>query len=90
MRLFGRRGDVNLTPLETNLANILVLTLNRVVSYDQIIRAVWGNQDYHKFNVHTLVSRFRRKLEEEYSEGNFPYLLSVSNDGYKLRDPSKT
>lgn len=81
--------EVTLTPFEASFLTVLTLTPNRAVGHDQIIQEVWGNKDYGKSNLNTLVSRFRKKLEPENAHGNYKYIQTVRGIGFRLYDPSK-
>jgi DNA-binding response OmpR family regulator len=84
--LEGRRLTVDgrqmsLTKTEFDLLAYLVRNRDMVLSFDQILEAVWGvgyesNTDY----VHVYISRLRRKIERDAKQPT--YLVTVHGQGY--------
>jgi DNA-binding response OmpR family regulator len=82
--LDGQR--INLTKLEFDLLATLATHLGMVLSRDQLLERVWGEDffgDEHVVDVH--LSNLRRKLEPE-SDGQ-RWIETVRGVGYRLRKP---
>jgi DNA-binding response OmpR family regulator len=86
---FGRaeltRGGrpIDVTPIELKLLEVFVRRRGRVLSRDQLLDAVWG-QDMHVTDrvVDTHIVNLRRKIEEAPADPK--YLLSVRGIGYRF------
>jgi len=86
---FGRaelaRGGrpIDVTPIELKLLEVFVRRRGRVLSRDQLLDAVWG-QDMHVTDrvVDTHIVNLRRKIEDAPAEPK--YLLSVRGIGYRF------
>jgi DNA-binding response OmpR family regulator len=75
---------VDLTPLEFTLLWTLADGRERVLSRDDIFRAVWGRERAHgDRSVDVLVRRLRRKVDEV--NGEFTYIQTVHGIGYRFR-----
>ena len=88
----GRRVTVTGRPLELtatefDLLSTLSVNAGRVLSYDSLLRKVWGR---HAFGdpqlVRTYVKRLRRKLGDDPS--NCSYIFTVRRVGYRMARPS--
>lgn len=79
--LTGKR--LHLTPVEYGILVTLMRSPGKVVSHDELLRAVWGNTyegDYSVLRVN--ISRLRQKLEDK---PRFPsYILTVPGQGYTM------
>jgi two-component system KDP operon response regulator KdpE len=78
--------SVKLTTTEFRLLAQLVKNADRVISFDDILRQVWGPEycdsvDY----VHVYISRLRQKLEMD--PKNPHYILTQHGIGYQFRKP---
>jgi len=72
---------VKLTPVEFRLLLYLVSNADRVLSFDQILANVWGNE--HEGNhsyVHVYISHLRSKIEQDAKSPR--YILSIHAVGY--------
>jgi DNA-binding response OmpR family regulator len=86
---FGRaelaRGGqpIDVTPIELKLLEVFVRRRGRVLSRDQLLDAVWG-QDLHVTDrvVDTHIVNLRRKIEDAPADPK--YLLSVRGIGYRF------
>lgn len=84
--LAGRRLAVDgrhvaLTKTEFDLLAYLVRNRGMVLSFDQILEAVWGvGYESSKDYVHVYVSRLRRKIERDARQPT--YLVTVHGQGY--------
>ena len=84
-RVLLDQQPVKLSPTEYKLLAYLVHNAGRLLSYDQILRHVWGpecmgNTQY----VHVYINRLRRKLEKDWSDPY--YLVTESGVGYRFED----
>jgi two-component system KDP operon response regulator KdpE len=91
---FGRRDvrvdgrPVRLTAKEYELLAYLARNAGKVLTYRQILQAVWGPEYGDEAHyVWTYVRRLRRKLEAESERPQ--YLLTIVNAGYRLRAPDE-
>ncbi len=83
-REFSARGEtIKLTPYENGLLRYLASRRGDVVSRDDILREVWGQEaSPSNRTVDNYVVRVRHKLEED--PGNPRYVITVHGSGYKL------
>jgi len=73
----------NLTPLELKLLWTLAEGQARVLSRDEIFRAVWGGERAHgDRSVDVLVRRLRRKVDEV--GGSYTYIQTQHGVGYRF------
>ena len=81
----ARRGEnlIHLTRIEFDLLCELVRHVDRVLTYDHLLQAVWGPtaEDIHGVHVH--ISNLRRKLET--GPGSPRHILAIAGVGYRLR-----
>jgi len=75
----GKR--IKLTPIEFRLLAYLVRNAGKVLTFEQILANIWGNQyrgnvDY----IHVYISHLRSKIEEDPKRPR--YILSVHSIGY--------
>lgn len=72
--------DLDLTPLEFKILNLLLNEPNKVLSRDEILNRIWGQNVYvYPRSVDTHVSKLRKKLQTK------GYLIkSVHGVGYRL------
>lgn len=82
-RLVSASGDHALTPVETRLLQLLIASLDRVVTTDAILERVWADSDgADPSYVWVTVRRLRRKLELDPDHPR--YLLTERGVGYRL------
>ena len=76
-----------LTPTEFNLLLTLARQINRVFSWEDLLKEVWGNTNRQggKELVKVNIRRLRKKLEPDPLQPI--YLVNVRGMGYKLRNP---
>jgi two-component system KDP operon response regulator KdpE len=82
VRLAGE--EIHLTPTEYELLHVLMINADRVVTQQQILRAVWGVG--YESDVQTLrifVAQLRQKLKEP--NGQPRYIQTEPGVGYRLR-----
>lgn len=84
-RVVERAGEVlHLTPIEYRLLTHLVAQPDRVVTHQQLLKAVWGPghvQDTHYVRVH--MANLRKKIERDASMP--AHLLTEAGIGYRFR-----
>ena len=76
--------EIHLTPIQYRLLAVLVQHAGRVLTHQQILKAVWGPS--YQENAHYLriyMSQLRQKLEAEPTQPKF--LLTESGVGYRLK-----
>jgi two-component system KDP operon response regulator KdpE len=84
-RVVERDGQpLHLTPIEYRLLTHLVAQPDRVITHQQLLKAVWGPghaEDTHYVRVH--MANLRKKVEDDPSMPR--YLLTESGIGYRFR-----
>jgi len=79
--LSGR--SVMITPTEFDILRALVSNPDEIVSYDDLLDEVWGNDPSHeRGDLRVYVSNLRRKLSAHPNE--FPYIQTVARVGYRF------
>ncbi len=82
VRIRGQKK--HLTPVEYGLLVTLMRSAGQIVSHDELLRSVWGDQyiegDYSVLRVN--ISRLRQKLEENPRRPT--YILTVPGEGYRM------
>ncbi|MCR4442412.1 MAG: response regulator transcription factor [Peptococcaceae bacterium] len=76
--------NVHLTPTEFKLLTILASNSEKVVSHEELLQAIWGNE--YKDCTHYLrvsIGRLRQKIETD--PGNPEMIVTCSGVGYMLR-----
>lgn len=75
----GKR--LHLTPIEYGILVTLMRTAGKIISHDELLRAVWGDNYRGDFSVLRVnVSRLRQKLEENPRRPT--YIVTVPGRGY--------
>jgi two-component system KDP operon response regulator KdpE len=85
-KAFVSGQEVHLTPIEYRLLTVLVKNAGRVVTYNHLLRHVWGpgKIEQHDF-VRTYIADLRRKLEVDPARP--VYLLTEVGVGYRFLAP---
>ena len=89
----GRRVTVagsllELTATEFDLLRVLSINAGRVVTYDSLVRQVWGRREQGGAQlVRTYVKRLRRKLGDDAE--NSAYIFTVRRVGYRMARPGE-
>jgi DNA-binding response OmpR family regulator len=78
-----REDQIDLTPTEYHLLLILAEQAGKVVSHEQLLRAVWG-QEYTKDNDYLKVYIWHLRRKIEIDPRNPEFLLTEWGVGYKL------
>lgn len=84
-RVWKSGNLVELTPTEFGLLHLLAINHGRVLSRDQLIDHVWGNDYYideRVVDVH--IRRLRRKIEDDPSESRI--VVTVRGAGYRIEE----
>lgn len=80
---FIRGRKLHLTPVEYGLLITMMRNAGQIVTHDELLRAVWGEQyegDYSVLRVN--ISRLRQKLEE--NPRRPAYIVTVPGEGYRM------
>ncbi|KYZ75703.1 two-component system response regulator [Anaerosporomusa subterranea] len=80
--LVGER-EIKLTPTEYELVKILAQNAGRVMTHQQLLKAIWGNaysEDTHYIRVY--IGQLRRKIEPDPTQPR--YIVTESGVGYRL------
>ena len=82
-RVFRQGEAVNLTSIERRLLTYLVQNANRILTFQQILIQVWGDEHQDKTEyVHVYIRHLRSKLEENPSEP--VYIITEYGVGYRF------
>ena len=88
-RLVEKNGEpVHLTPIEYRILTFLASQPDRVVTHQQLLKAVWGpghTEDMHYIRVH--MANLRKKVEKNTSMPK--YLVTEAGIGYRFVTDSK-
>lgn len=83
---YGDKSPIHLTPLETSLLRILMLTPERVLPAESLIAHIWGAEGATRSMLKQLVYRLRKKLETKPDAP--PLIETIPFIGYRLNIPS--
>ena len=79
-------GSVKLTPTEYALLRVFSLNVGRVLTYDSLIRQVWGGEEAGGVEVvRTFVKRLRNRLGDD--SANPVYIHTERGVGYRMPRP---
>ena len=82
-RVWARKKEVHLSPLQYNLLAALVRNAGRIMSQKQLIKEVWGeNSDTTPESVRIFIHQLRHKLESDPVRPR--YLKTEPGVGYRL------
>ena len=77
---------VQVTATEYEVLRILSLNAGRVVTYDALLRQVWGRWEVNDSNpVRTVIRKLRHKLGD--AAATPAYILTERGVGYRLAEP---
>jgi two-component system, OmpR family, KDP operon response regulator KdpE len=84
-RVVSRRGEeIRLTPIEFKLLATLLRNAGRVMTYQQLLKEVWGlRYASQKQYLHVYVGHLRHKLEEDPTRPRF--LITDAGVGYRFK-----
>jgi two-component system KDP operon response regulator KdpE len=83
-RVVVRGNEVQLTPTEYDLLRLLVNHAGKVLTHDQILRAIWGAAFAEHQNVLRVnISNLRQKIEEDPSRPK--HIVTELGVGYRLK-----
>jgi two-component system KDP operon response regulator KdpE len=78
-----RGKKIHLTPIEYALLHTLMRKAGEVVTYNDLLRAVWGDGYTGDFSVLRVnISRLRQKIEDDARDP--VYILTVPGEGYQM------
>ncbi len=81
-------NPLELTATEFDLLRVLSVSAGRVVTFESLLRQVWGRQgDSDPRPVRTYVKRLRRKLGDDAE--NSAYIFNVRRVGYRMARPGE-
>lgn len=84
---FGDKPSIHLTPLETSLLRVLMLTPGRVLTTESLIAHVCGAKGATHDTLKQLIYRLRKKIE---SNPKAPVVIeTIPYIGYKLNPPEE-
>ena len=79
-------SEVTLTATEFDLLRVLALNAGRVVTYDALVRQIWGGRETGDTNlVRNFVKKLRAKLGEDAAKP--AWIFNVRGVGYRMADP---
>jgi two-component system, OmpR family, KDP operon response regulator KdpE len=83
-RIVNLRGkELKLTPTEYEILKYLALQADRVVTHQQLLRAIWGpNYQEHTHYLRIYIGQLRHKIEADPTQPR--YILTESGIGYRL------
>ena len=77
---------VQLTATEFELLRVLSVNAGRVVTYESLLRQVWGDRQHASMElVRSFMKRLRRKLGDKPT--NPSYIFNVRGVGYRMPRP---
>jgi DNA-binding response OmpR family regulator len=78
-------NEIRFTPIEYNLLRELTLNADKPLTYDYLLKQVWGPEyGSEKEYIHTYIKHLRSKLESD--PKNPQYLICIPGVGYKFRN----
>lgn len=88
-RVFVNGTDAGLTKTEYRLMALLGRYTGRIVTYDMILREIWGpNQNSDNRILRVNMANIRRKIEKKPAEPE--YIITEAGVGYSLREPGQS
>jgi two-component system, OmpR family, KDP operon response regulator KdpE len=83
-RIVTLKGEeLKLTPTEYEILKYLALQADRVVTHQQLLRAIWGpNYQEHTHYLRIYVGQLRHKIEDDPTQPK--HILTESGIGYRL------
>ena len=79
--------EVHLTPTQWHIVEVLARHAGRLVTYDQLLKEVWGPTYGKETNyLRVFMTQIRRELEPEPSRPR--YFVTEAGIGYRLELPS--
>ena len=84
MRVAGR--PLQLTATEFELLRVFAINAGRILTYDALLRQVWGRRDSgDRRVVHAFVKRLRQKLGDDAASPS--YIFTERHVGYRMPRP---
>ena len=78
---------LELTAMEFDVLRVLSVNAGRAVTYNALLRQVWGNRDGDPYLVRTYVKKLRRKLGDDADRST--YIHTVRRVGYRMPRPEQ-
>ncbi|WP_392889034.1 winged helix-turn-helix domain-containing protein [Eubacterium limosum] len=78
------KNPVHFTPIEYKILEILTQYPGKVVTYDQIIKDIWGPYTNENQTLRVNMANIRRKIEKNPAEPK--YILTEVGVGYRFVD----
>jgi len=82
--VFVNDNEIHLTPYEYKLLCIMIANRGKVLTYNYIVKELWGYEHGATENVRVFMSHLRRKIEQDLSEPRF--ILTEVGVGYRWND----
>lgn len=83
-RVWVDEQEVHLTPYEYKLLTVMLKYRGRVLTYNQIIKELWGIGGGEPEGVRVFMSNLRRKIEKDMTEPRF--IITEVGIGYRWND----
>ncbi len=84
-RIFLSGDEIHLTPLEYKLLTVLATNYGKVITHSQIMKEVWGYNEYgDSKSIRVCMASLRRKIEKDTS--NPKYIFTEIGVGYRFTD----
>jgi len=82
--------EVAVTPIEYKLLSCLAINEGRILSWESLVKEVWGHDDWNGGDklVKVSIGRLRKKLEGGNMVDADKYIVNVWGMGYKLVNPT--
>jgi DNA-binding response OmpR family regulator len=82
--------EVAVTPIEYKLLSCLAINEGRILSWESLVKEVWGHDDWNGGDklVKVSIGRLRKKLEGGSMVDADKYIVNVWGMGYKLVNPA--
>jgi len=89
-RVLLNGAEVAVTPIEYKLLSCLAMNEGRILSWESLLKEVWGHDDWNGGDklVKVSIGRLRKKLEGGDMVDADKYIVNVWGMGYKLIDPT--
>ena len=83
-RVSVRNQEIHLTPIEYKIINLLSQYPGKVLTYDFIMKEIWGPYSNEIQSLRVYMANLRRKIEENPAEPR--YIITELGVGYRLAD----
>lgn len=83
-KVFVEENEIHLTPTEYKLLLLFIANKGKVLTYNYIIRQIWGYAEGDSKGVRVFMANLRRKLEKDTAHPRF--ILTEVGVGYRFAD----